>query len=208
MVKMDGSGRCSLRNRKFLRKIQPVMSMSGPGSRRHHIPARCAVPGYPPLAPVPTTPLSVRRPSSTPPVDPEVPVALTQSEGLACAASPGSSPRTMRSRSPDRGPFPSPQSPQIPSGSIQAGEQSSHGSDPSPVSSPECSSSSQHSTLDVASVARSGAGDSPSSPGSPPSPPSFPTCVPRRSNRCRGPPKTFSPQLHGAYHRVRRDSGL
>ena len=38
MIKIDGSGRCSLRNRKFIRKIQPVMTMTSRGHQPLSLP--------------------------------------------------------------------------------------------------------------------------------------------------------------------------
>ena len=66
LVKMDGSGRCSPRNRKFLRKIQPVTSMSGQGTHSEETSSYQPGGGYPPLSHAPPTPTSSSRLPSSP----------------------------------------------------------------------------------------------------------------------------------------------
>ena len=98
VVKMDGSGRCSPRNRKFLRKIQPVMSMSGHGvgTTPHH-PRN----GYPPLNGVPPTPLPVPRlPNSSLGTNPVSSTGPNQIQSVDTSVSP--SPSSLAISSPSR----------------------------------------------------------------------------------------------------------
>ena len=66
-VRFDGSGRCSKRNRKFLRKIQPVMNMTGRGAESRQCSPQGYLPRYDPYHPQPTpTPAEATSASAEP----------------------------------------------------------------------------------------------------------------------------------------------
>ena len=68
VIKIDGSNRTTLRNRKFLRKFQPVRATNPPKSILDDIQhARCTLPAHPPMA----TPENSRTAPTNPGIEPD-----------------------------------------------------------------------------------------------------------------------------------------